>query len=231
MERIKTGITGLDEIMKGGIPKGQIVLVTGTSGTGKTILCSQFLYKGITDFKENAVFLSFEEPESSIKENIKTFGWDMESFEKSGNMLFLKYDPYHIEDVFDMMESNIRQIGAKRVIIDSVSALGLHVKDGSVLRRMIFSLSDILRRLDCTAILTSEIVHGSPGISRYGVEEFVADSVIVLYYERIQSTFSRAIQIWKMRGSAHSEKLHPYVISKNGITVSSGEEAIIKQRA
>jgi len=229
MERIKTGITGLDEIMQGGIPRGQIALITGTSGTGKTILCSQYLYNGITKFKENGVFLSLEEPTSSIKDNMKSFGMDMEPFEKPGQITFLKYDPYHIEDVFDILESTIRQNRVQRVVVDSISALGLHVKDSSELRRMIFGLSDSLRRLNCTAILTSEMVYGSSGISRYGVEEFVADSVIVLYYERIQSTFSRAIQVWKMRGSSHSQKLHPYIITGKGIAVSPGEEAIIKQ--
>ncbi len=228
MERIKTGIDGLDELMHGGIPKGQLVLVTGTSGTGKTIFCSQYLYNGITKFKENGVFLSFEEPSTSIKENLKVFGWDMNSLEKAHQLSFLRYDPYHIEDVFDILESTIRETNAQRIVIDSISALGLHIKDSSELRRMIFNLSETLRKLDCTAVLTSEIVPGSRGLSRYGVEEFVTDTVIVLYYERLDSTFSRAIQVWKVRGSEHSDKLHPYMISDRGIVVSPTEEAVIK---
>ncbi len=228
MERIKTGIPGLDKIMHGGIPKSQTLLVSGTSGTGKTILCSQYLFNGVTKYNENGIFLSLEEPPSSIRENLKEFGWHMDSFERAKRLAFLKYDPYHIEDVFDILESTIREINAQRVVIDSISALGLHVKDSSELRRMIFNLSEILRRLDCTTILTSEIVPGSFGLSRYGVEEFVADSLIVLYYERIKSGFSRAIQIWKMRGSSHSETLHPYDINNKGIAVSPSEDAVLK---
>ena len=230
MERVKTGVPGLDKIMGGGIPKTQLFLITGTSGTGKTIFSCQFVHEGIKRFNDNAVYLSFEEPSKSIKENVRAFGWDFDSLEKSGKFSFIKYDPYHIEEVFDILESTIREVKANRVVVDSISALGLHIKDESELRKMIFDLSMILRKLSCTSVLISEIVPGSSGISRYGVEEFVADSVAVLYYERMQATFSRALQVWKVRGSAHSEKLHPYTISPKGIRVFSEEEAFIKMK-
>jgi KaiC/GvpD/RAD55 family RecA-like ATPase len=228
MERVKTSIPGLDELMGGGIPKMQLVLVTGTSGTGKTTFCTQFIYNGVKKFNENGVYLTLEEPIDSIKENAKGYGWDFDALEKSKKFSFIRYDPFHIEDVFAMLESTVRQTKATRVVVDSVSAIGLHIKDKTELRRMIFNLSLILRKLGCTALISSEIVPGSKGISRYGVEEFVSDSVIVLYYERLQSTFSRALQVWKVRGSAHSEKLHPYKIDENGITVYPKEEAFIK---
>jgi len=230
MEKLKSGVPGLDKITGGGIPKNQLVLLTGTSGTGKTILGTQFLYHGAKKLDENAVFLSFEEPADSIKENVKSFGWDLKSLEKSGKLAFIKYDPYRIEDVFDILESTIREIGASRVLIDSISALGLHVRDKTELRGMIYTLSHILRKLNCTAMIVSEIVHGTePRISRYGVEEFVADSVIVLYYERIDATFNRAIQVWKLRGSAHSQNLHPYRISKDGIFVDHQTNAYLSK--
>lgn len=229
MERIRIGVPGLDELMGGGIPKTQLVLLTGTSGTGKTILANQFIHEGVKKYNENGVYLSFEEPVNSMKENVKQFGWDFEKLEKSGKFAFIRYDPYHIEDVFDILESTIRDVKATRVVVDSISALGLHIKDEAELRRMIFNLSVILRKLSCTSLLISEIVHGKGGLSRYGVEEFVSDSVIVLYYERLQSTFSRAIQVWKVRGSDHSEKLHPYKITSKGIVTYPSEEALIKR--
>jgi KaiC/GvpD/RAD55 family RecA-like ATPase len=228
MERIKSGIQGLDELMNGGLPKKQLILLTGTSGTGKTAFCTQFVYSGVKKFDENGVYLTLEEPIDSIKENAKSFGWDFDALEKSKRFAFIRYDPFHIEEVFNILESTVRQTKATRVVVDSVSAIGLHIKDKTELRRMIFNLSLILRKLNCTALISSEIVPGSKGISRYGVEEFVSDSVIVLYYERLQSTFSRALQVWKVRGSAHSEKLHPYKIDENGITVYPKEEAFIK---
>ncbi|RLI98555.1 MAG: KaiC domain-containing protein [Candidatus Aenigmatarchaeota archaeon] len=229
MERVKSGVPGLDEILNGGVPKNQLILITGTSGTGKTILGTQFLYSGAKDFNENSVFLSFEEPSDLIKENCKQFGWNIDSLEKQGKFAFIRYDPYRIEDVFDILESTIREVGASRVLIDSISALGLYVRDKTELRSMIYNLSRILRKLNCTAMIVSEIVHGTePRISRYGVEEFVSDSVIVMYYERIDSVFNRAMQVWKLRGSSHSQKLHPYNISKKGIFVDHLSEAFIK---
>jgi len=229
MERVKTGITGLDEIMHGGIPAHQLLLVTGKAGTGKTVLCSQFMYHGALKYKQPGVYLTFEEPPQYIKENARTFGWDFSALEKKGIFSFIQYDPYRAEDILEIMESSIREIGAERVVIDSVSALGLHIRDQEELRRMIFNMSLTLRRLKCTSIMTSEIVQGRPGLSRYGVEEFVSDSLLVFYYDRIQSSFSRAAQIWKLRGSTHSEKLHPYEIGSHGITINQHEEALAEE--
>jgi len=228
-DRIKTGIPGLDEITNGGIPRNQVVLVTGTAGTGKTIMCSQYIWTGITKYKENGVYLSFEETEEFLKENVKIFGWDFDRLEREGKFAFIRYDPYNIEDVLNVLESTIRHIDAKRVVIDSISALALYVRDKAELRRMIFNLSVMLRRLHCTPLIVSEMVHGEKGLSRYGVEEFVADGLVVLYYERLQSSFFRAIQIWKLRGSTHSEKLHPYTITDKGIVVYPEQEAFIRQ--
>ncbi|MFH1237008.1 MAG: ATPase domain-containing protein [Candidatus Aenigmatarchaeota archaeon] len=230
LERVKTGIEGLDEIMNGGIPKGQLVLLSGTCGTGKTTICTQYIYNGLTKFKENGIYLSFEEMPQSIKNNVSQFGINFEPYEKAGKFSFIKYDPYHIEEVFEILENSIRDTKAQRVVIDSVSALGIHVRDKAELRRMIFNLSVILRKLGCTALLVSEIVPGSAGkISRYGVEEFVTDSVVVLYYERDEFSFNRAIQVWKMSGSDHSKKLHPYKITDKGVSVQSGDEAFMKK--
>ena len=228
-ERVKTGIAGLDDIMNGGIPRGQLVLLSGTCGTGKTTLCTQYIYNGLTKFKENGIYLSFEELPQNIKNNVSQFGFDFEPFEKSGRFSFIKYDPYHVEEVFDVLEAAIRDTKAQRVAIDSVSALGIHVRDKAELRRMIFNLSSILRKLGCTALLVSEIVPGTSGISRYGVEEFVTDSVIVFYYERNEFAFNRVVQVWKMSGSDHSKKLHPYKITNKGIVVQAQDEAFIRK--
>ena len=110
LERIRTGIAGLDQIVGGGIPRNHLMLITGNCGTGKTILCSQYIHHGITKHNENGVYLSFEEPAESIKQNLGVFGWDFDKLEKSGKFSFIRYDPYHIEDVFDMLESTIREI-------------------------------------------------------------------------------------------------------------------------
>ena len=228
LEKINSGIPGLDKIMGGGIPKNHIVLISGTCGTGKTTMCMQYMYEGVTKYGENGVFLSFEESPESMKSTYKEFGWDFDFLEKKGKFKFIKYDPYHIEEIFDILSSAVVEVGAKRVAIDSLSALALHLHDREDIRKMIFDLAALLSKLNCTAFVVSEIVPGKKGISRYGVEEFMSDSVIVLYYERNKLVFSRGIQIWKVRGSNHSKNVHPYKISAKGITINPEEEAYFK---
>lgn len=223
-ERVKTGINGLDELMFGGIPEGSLTLLTGTCGTGKTIMSTQFIYFGAMN-GDNAVYVSFEETPENIKANARLCGWNFDELEKKGNVLFVKYDPYHAEDIIEMLENSIRKMKAKRVVIDSISALGLYVRDVPEIRKIIFGLGSMLHRLGCTTLMISEVLSEQKDLSRFGVEEFVADGVIVLYYMRAKSQYTRSITVWKMRGSDHSQKLHPYKITHEGIVVYSKEEA------
>jgi len=226
--RTPIGVEGFDSLVSGGLIPGSLTLVTGTTGTGKTIFSNQFIYNGAKKYNENGVYVSFEEPPENIKANVKDFGMDFSELEKQGKVAFVRFDPYHIEDVYELIEASIKRIKAKRVVIDSVSALGLCVRDASELRRMIFNLSVLLRKLGCTAILTSEILPTQKSLSRFGVEEFVSDTIIVLYYLRTDAQFSRSITVWKMRGSTHSNKLHPYKMTERGIVVYPEEEALVK---
>ncbi len=126
------------------------------------------------------------------------------------------------------LESTVRGIGASRICIDSISALGLYIRDMAELRRMVYNLGTILRKLRCTSIIVSEIPQGVPGLSRFGIEEFITDGVLVLYYNKTDSTFTRSITVLKMRGSDHSKRLHPYTVTSEGIIVYNTEEAFTK---
>jgi len=223
-KRVKTGIEGLDDLIAGGLPEGSLTLLTGTCGTGKTLMSSQFIYYGALN-GENAVYVSFEETPESLKTNAKLFGWNFDELEKKGKVIFVKYDSYHAEDIIEMLENAIRKIKAKRVVIDSISALGLYVRDVPEIRKIIFGLSSMLHRLGCTTLMISEVLSEQKDLSRFGVEEFVADGVIALYYLRTNSLFSRSITVWKMRGSDHSQKMHPYKITHKGVVVYPKEEA------
>lgn len=227
-ERVKTGIPGLDELISGGLKPASLTLLTGTTGTGKTIACSQFIYEGAKTFNEPGVYVSFEEPPENIKNDSLNFGWDFASLEKQKKVLFVRYDPFHVEDILELIESNIKKIDAKRVVIDSVSSLGLYLRDAAEVRRNIFNMTLLLRKLGVTSVLASEILPAQKSLSRFGVEEFVTDGVIVLYYLKTDSQYSRSLTIWKMRGSEHSLKLHPYQITKKGIIVYPKEEAFVK---
>jgi len=227
-ERVKTNIPGLDEIIGGGLVPKTLNLLTGTAGTGKTILSSQFIYNGLKDFDQSAVYVSFEEPIETMRENCLSFGWDFAPYEKKEKMVYVRYDPFHVEDIYELIETNVKKLNAERVVIDSISALGLYVRDTPEIRRMIFNIAFLLRKLSCTTILISEILPMQDSLSRFGVEEFVTDSVIVLYYNRVASQFSRSLTVWKMRNSEHSNKIHPYKITSKGIVVYPKEEAFVK---
>ena len=225
--RVPIGIEGVDELVMGGLIPGSLTLLTGTAGTGKTIFSSQFIYNG-AKMGEPGVYVSFEEPVENIKNDAATLGFDFAPLEKANKVIFARYDPFHIEDIYELIETNIKKIGAKRVVIDSVTSLGLYIRDAPELRRIIFNISLLLRKLNCTSILTSEILPLQKSLSRFGVEEFVTDGIIVLYYLRADSQYSRSLTVWKMRGSQHSQKLHPYLITSKGIVVYPKEEAFVK---
>ncbi|NIM47253.1 MAG: AAA family ATPase [Candidatus Aenigmarchaeota archaeon] len=227
-ERIETGIPGVDKLIGGGLLPHSLTLLTGTTGTGKTVMSSQFIYFGVKEHDAPGVYVSFEEPVDNIRRDCLDFGWDFEPLEKRNKIIFVRYDPFHVEDIYELIETNVKKIGAKRVVIDSISALGLYVRDIPDIRRMVFNISLLLRKLGCTSILISETLPMQNSLSRFGVEEFVTDNVIVLYYTKTGSQFSRALTIWKMRGSEHSNKLHPYRISNKGVTIYSEEEAFSK---
>ncbi|MBI3190761.1 AAA family ATPase [archaeon] len=215
MNRLSTGIDGLDSMIGGGIPERTSVLLSGACGTGKTVFGLQFLCKQET---EKGLFLGFNEDEVKLREICNGFGWDIKKMEESSRLRFLKYDMFGLQDFFEVLENNIREVGASRLVIDPVSSIGVHVQDSSEVRRSFVELDKVIKRNGCTAILTTEIE--KPGvISRYGVEEFVFDGVIVLQNEADKNNYKRKIIVMKMRGSEHSTGIHDYNITKGGIAV------------
>ncbi len=229
IERVATGIPGLDELIGGGFPKGSVILLSGTCGTGKTLTSLQFLWYGI-QHGENGVYISFEEPIAQVKSTGKEFGWNFDKAEREGKIIMVRYDPFHVEDVIDLILSSVRKVNAKRLVIDSISALGMYIRDPTEVRRSIYTLVSNIYKLGCTSILTSEILPDQLELSRFGVEEFLADGVIVLYYTRVNSYFARAITIWKMRYTEHSQRIHPYKITEKGVVVYPHEESALTHR-
>jgi KaiC/GvpD/RAD55 family RecA-like ATPase len=247
LKKTFTGIKGLDELLQGGIPKGWGVLLTGGAGTGKTTLAVQYLYNGYTKYDEPGVFVSLEEDSHDIIRVMKLFEWDLETLHKNKKLLLINAKPkkgasdrseyvietpffsrtFNFDTICAILEEKINEINAQRVVIDGLSSLTLQYNDEFEIRQGLLDITNLLRSYGCTAIYTSEIPEGSVGISRFGIEEFIAHGVIILYYIRERGKRIRAIEVRKMRGTKHDQALHPYEITNNGIVIFSDDVAYI----
>ncbi|MEO6546375.1 MAG: circadian clock protein KaiC [Ferruginibacter sp.] len=221
-----TGIEGLDVITNGGIPKNRPTLLLGNTGCGKTILAMEFLVNGITAFDEHAVFLSFEERTSELEMNVRSLGFDLNKH-LADNKIYLEYIPinretaretgkYDIEGLFVRLEQAIKKVNAKRVVLDSLDTL-FYGFDYKILRAEFKRLLSWLKDKNVTAIITGEI--GNAFHTRDGVEEYVADCVIILDNRVVNQITTRRLRIVKYRGSIHGNNEYPFLINEKGITV------------
>ncbi|MFH1751937.1 MAG: ATPase domain-containing protein, partial [archaeon] len=239
--RVPTGIKGLDELMEGGFPDGRSILLTGGTGTGKTIFSMQYIYNGVTKFNEPGIYVTLDERPNLIRQDVQRFGWDIRKLEEQDMLRIIDASIAKIgmpsEEEFAMpaigfdfekllleIMREIKKIGAKRVVIDSIPALGFNFDTEGDVRKAILKLGYLLGKAETTSILVSEIEEGSPRFGKYGVEEFVVDGVIVLHYLNIGAQSNRTLHIRKMRSTNHSEDLHPIEINNKGITVHKIEE-------
>ncbi|MCL7413381.1 MAG: circadian clock protein KaiC [ANME-2 cluster archaeon] len=237
--RVPTGVEGFDELCNGGFIKDRTYLISGTSGAGKTIFTLQYLYNGITKYGENGIFVATEERPEQIRENAMMFGWDFRTLEDEGRLAIIdaastkigipsqeKYVDVRPFDMRSMMDQIImiqEEIDAKRAVVDSTTSIGFYLQDPAKIRVELLKLSTTLEILGLTSLMTSEIVDDDHP-SRFGVENFVTEGTIALYYKRMENVRVRSMEIYKMRGSDHSKKIHPYDITSSGIVVHPHEE-------
>jgi KaiC/GvpD/RAD55 family RecA-like ATPase len=218
VERIKSGIPGLDEMVDGGLPTGNLIVLSGDPGSGKTVLCWQFLYEGITKYNEPGIYVSLEEPEETVVEGAMEFGWDFKSLTQSGKLKIITIELYDFERLKSSIEDTVKQIGAKRVVIDPGVIFKLFFDRELDARKRIVALGKMLKRIGCTSIITNEISLDRM-TSLYGLEEYVADGVILMYHTKVKNRFVRSIAVLKMRNTKISEQLKPLQIDNGGITV------------
>ena len=239
LNRVPTGIEGFDELCGSGLLRDYTYLISGTSGSGKTIFGLQFIYNGITKYNENGIIVATEERPEHIRDNAKAFGWDLKALEDEGKLAIIdaastkigipsqeKYVDVRPFDMRSMMDQIImiqEEIDAKRALIDSTTSIGFYLQDPAKIRVELLKLSTTLEILGLTSIMTSEVMDDDHP-SRFGVENFVTEGTIALYYKRMENVRVRSLEIFKMRGSDHSKKIHPYDITKNGVVVHPHEE-------
>ena len=230
LTKVASGIPGFDEIAHGGLPKGRSTLVSGPSGSGKTIFCAEFLYHGITASRENGVFVTFEERPEDIIKNMAGFGWDLSKLTREKKLVVVDISPPRVEKVvagsYDLsgmlarIEHAVKQVGAKRVAVDSVSALFSYFDNPGVIRHDLYRLCERFRELGVTSIISAERPKEDDEVSRYGVEEFVSDNVVLLHNRLGESGMrERTVEILKFRGSPHDSEEAPLIVSNRGITV------------
>lgn len=226
IERITIGVKGLDKIMEGGLIKGSTTLLTGSTGTGKTIFCAQYMMEGLKK-GEKCLFITMEETAEDIINDMKTFKWDMQKYITSGQLMVEYLDPFQLSEVGQRLSERIRRNKIQRVAIDSTSLFGLYFKDPFEVRKSLFGLLTKLKETGATTILTSEMPEGDNSLSRFGVEEYVTDGVIVLRSMRLTgSEYNRSVHVRKMRRTNHSSDVHPFKITGDGITVLPAEKGL-----
>jgi KaiC/GvpD/RAD55 family RecA-like ATPase len=229
MARVPSGIPGLDPLIEGGFLEGAAVLIAGGAGTGKTILGTQYIYKGAEEYGEPGIYITLEESETNIWWNMKSFRWNLTKYEQDGLIKLYRVgmiEPLDFAKRFneeiEKIKTMVDQMNAKRLVIDSTTAFGMWMGGEAQLRYALFKLADELKAMKCTTLLTAETMGKRDQLSRFGVEEFVTDAVVVLYFRPPQ----RCLLVRKMRGTKHDQKIHPYAINENGITVYPKEEIL-----
>jgi circadian clock protein KaiC len=226
VEKIATGISSFDVISKGGLPRNRTTLISGTAGSGKTIFAVQFLAAGIAAGK-SGVFVTFEESAADIRKNMLSFGWDLERWESEGKLAFVDASPDPtIETIesgkFDLgallarVQHAVKKVGAERVSVDSLGAVFSQFSDTSTVRTELFRIASGLKALGVTAIMTAERTEDYGPIARFGVEEFIADNVMILRNVLEGETRRRTIEILKFRGCDHQKGEYPFTIVPDG---------------
>lgn len=240
-ERTPTGIDGLDQMLEGGIPKGRTVLLVGGPGTGKTILCIQFLVNGIREYGESGVFVSLEERKNRLYQAMKRFGWDLGKCENDGKFSFLdeslicsessevrtgksypKKRQFSVLDLANTVRDLVDSSKARRIAVDSLASLIYQYSDPYDRRIAILHLLESLTATGATCMTTMETK--SFGLERSVVdEEYLADGVIVMQRLKVGRSLTRTIQIRKMRMTAADDQPRPYKIGETGISVFAEE--------
>lgn len=243
LDKLATGIVGFDQIANGGLPKGRSTLLSGTAGSGKTVMALQFLLEGVRNYGESGCFVTFEEAPADLMQNVRSFGWDLEELvaDKKLSVVDATADPgtelitagsYDLSALLARIENAIRSVNAKRVILDAVGALFPQLTDPNIIRRELHRITAGLRKLGVTTLVTMERTGEDAGIGRWGVEEFVADNVIVLRNRLEAEKRRRTIEILKFRGATHHKGEYPFTIdSEDGVTIIPLSAIELKQRS
>ena len=227
IEKCPTGIRGLDQITEGGLPRGRPTLVCGSAGSGKTLLASEFIARGVREFNEHGVFMAFEETERDLTENVASLGFDLQALVRAKKLIIdhvylerseiQETGEYDLEGLFVRLGSTVDEIGAKRVVLDGVDALFAGLPNEGILRAELRRLFRWLKDRELTSVITGE--QGKQALTRHGLEEYISDCVIFLDHRVTEQVATRRLRIVKYRGSRHGTSEYPTLIDETGLSV------------
>jgi circadian clock protein KaiC len=237
--KVPTGIQGLDDITHGGLPRGRPTLVSGGPGSGKTLLGISFLVEGAQRFHEPGVLLTFEENAEELAQDVRSLGYDLQKLVAERKLLvdYIHVDrseieetgEYDLEGLFVRLDHAIKEVGAKRVMLDTIETLFGGLKDTGILRAELRRLFRWLRDRQMTTIVTAE--RGEQLFTRQGLEEYVTDAVIALDHRVHEQISTRRIRVVKYRGSTHGTNEYPFLIDRDGITVLPVTSLLLEHEA
>lgn len=222
VQRTPTGVKGFDELIENGFPSESLILVAGGPGAGKTTFSAQFIYEGVTRFGERGVYVSFAETRKSFLRSMLRFGWDFERLEAEGRFALLDLSTakeMEIQNNLDAILREVTRIKARRLVIDSFTAMSMALREAIDIRYLVHLLYRFLQKIGCTTILISDTPWGSQKIGS-GVEEFIADGIILMrtYFDN-DGRLNRELRILKMRSTNHIKKTVRYDITDEGIII------------
>jgi len=228
IERAPSGIPGFDELCEGGFERNSSVLVMGDAGSGKTTFLTQFIVSGAREHDEPGLMISFEESRESIARHSISFGWNLNQLEKENKLVIINYKPHEVKHLAEegggMIWDAINEIGAKRIAFDSLSSYISLFDSAYKARSAQLSLFDLVHKWGCTTLFSAEAIKGSAQRAFSGVD-YLADSVIIMHHPRQRNVRFRALEIFKMRGTNHSQKICPFeFVPGEGIYVYPGED-------
>jgi len=222
IDRIYSGIIGLDALTQGGLKKKSINLVVGGAGSGKTILAIQFLVEGIKR-GEPGIYITFEEKKEKLYEDMALFGWDLAKYEKENKLFFLEYTPEQVKNVLveggGEIETIMENKKVKRLVIDSISSFALLYEDELTKKEASLELFKLIDKWNCTAILTSQ-AQGTDDLITAELG-FEVDGIVLLYYIKVLGKRTRGLEILKMRGTKHPLTTYIFDITNKGMTITN----------
>jgi len=232
--KVRTGIPGFDTIISGGLREGRPIVVCGPPGSGKTTFGLQYLYSGAKDFDEPGVFVTLSQSAEEISKDCKQFGWDVQDLMAQGKLLIIDARPFKIQEgiialdeslyrgesvpfehLTQLILSGIKRVDAKRLVVDSLTVLGMQYSNNFYMRQGMQGLMQALEDYECTSILVTELPHKD----EIPVEWYVASGIIMMQHVRKEDTMERTIQVLKLRGVRHDDQIYPLKLDENGLRV------------